>query len=440
MFDFDAVVVGCGPAGLMATKELASRGVKVLGVDKKPRLDVNTRTASGFFFADQELNGEVIRLEPLKNKTKIHFTKCGFSIGYSAPMEGIHHSYMISNTGRQFKTTSRKVPIFNIFEPTRWLADRYRDAKKAGASFMANALAMRAKNIEGGVELTLRRQGKISKINCRKLIASDGLQSKIVRNLGQNKKRMHFATGPVIEYEITNVETGLDRGDCIVFGERNVGKPGGLFIIPSSRGEKAYRFETMSMMPGSNAYEMMEFFMNEGPFAHWFKKAKVVDKTGAIVELFTPIRVPYEGNIIFVSDAAAFAECLYQGATMCGYMAGVATEKELRGKKGFEEYTKWWDASFEWNRNPQRMADYAKKTMFYAFFGSEVVDYLFDLALQKPPVGDDMRGNPFSFGNHVLDYYLSNFPNIRKDVAAKLKLFRDGDMASWVSVMEESLL
>lgn len=437
MSDYDVIVVGCGPAGLMATKELASRGVSVLGVDKKKRLDTNIRSASGYFFADQEINGEHIRLEPLKNKTRVHYTKCGFSLEYSAPMEGIHHSYMISNSGRPFKATSLKVPFFNIFGPTRWLSDRYKDARNAGVSFMTGTLAIRAKHTNGGVEVTLRKQGKTSKVSCKKLIASDGLQSRIVRNLGQNRKRVYFGIGPVIEYEIANVDNKLDRGDLVIFGKKNLGRQGGLFVIPSPRGKKTYRFETMSMLPGSNAYKMIEFFIKESPFAHWFKKAKIVDKSGAIVELFTPIKVPYQGNIIFVGDAAAFGECLYQGATMCGYMAALTVEKELKSKKGFEEYTKWWNSTFEWNLNPQRMADYAKRTMFGAFLGEEVVNYLFDLSLEKPPVADNMQTNPFDFVNLVVDYYLSNFPEMRKDVARKLKALRDGDMGSWVGAMEE---
>lgn len=437
MADYDVIVVGCGPAGLMATKELAAKGVKVLGVDKKQRLDVNVRSASGYFFADQEINGEHIRLEHLKNKTKIHYTKCGFSLEYSAPMEGIHHSYMLSNSGLPFQATSRNVPFFNIFEPTRWLSDRYEDAKKAGASFMTNTLAIRAKHVNDGVEVTLRKQGKTSKMSCKKLIASDGLQSRIVKNLGQNRDRAFFGKGPVIEYEITNVDNDLDRGDLVVFGKKNLGRQGGLFVIPSPREKKAYRFETMSLFPGSNAYKMIEFFIKESPFAHWFKKAKIVDKSGAIVELFTPIKIPYQENIIFVGDSAAFGECLYQGATMCGYMAAQAVDKELKGKKGFGEYTEWWNSTFEWNINPQRMGDYAKRTMFGPFLGEEVVDYLFDLSLKKPPVADNMQTNPFDFVNLIVDYYLSTFPDMRKDVAEKLKSLKEGDMGSWESSMEK---
>jgi len=38
MFDYDVIVAGCGPAGLMAVAELKEKGINVLGVDKKPML------------------------------------------------------------------------------------------------------------------------------------------------------------------------------------------------------------------------------------------------------------------------------------------------------------------------------------------------------------------------------------------------------------------
>ena len=108
MFDYDVIIVGCGPAGLMAAAELKDKGINVLGVDKKPRLDKNVRSASGFFIDGQEMNGEYIQLEHLKGKTKIIYTKCGFSLEYSRSMEGIHHTHIISNSGSHFQATSRK--------------------------------------------------------------------------------------------------------------------------------------------------------------------------------------------------------------------------------------------------------------------------------------------------------------------------------------------
>jgi len=182
--------VGCGPAGLMAAAELKEKGINVLGVDKKPRLDKNVRSASGFFIDGQEMNGEYIEVEHLKGKTKVSYKKCGFSLEYSRPMEQIHHTHIIVNSGNHFQATSRKKPLYHIFDPTTWLSDRYKRAKKLGVPFMTNTLAIRAKEITGGVEVTLRTKGKTISKTCRKLIASDGLQSRITRALGLNKSRV----------------------------------------------------------------------------------------------------------------------------------------------------------------------------------------------------------------------------------------------------------
>ena len=436
MFDYDVIVVGCGPAGLMATAELKEKGINVLGIDKKPRLDENVRSASGFFIDGQEMNGEFIQLEPLNGNTKITYTKCGFSLEYSRPMEGIHHTHIIANTGSHFQATSRKKPLYHLFNPTTWLSDRYSRAKKLGVTFMTNTLALRAKEISGGVEVSLRTKGKPTTKTCRKLIASDGLQSRITRNLGLNKQRMYFMKGPTIEYEIINVECPFDRGDMYFFGERNVGGPGGLIAVPSPRGKNAYRFETMSALPGRTSYNMIEFFMKESPFAKWFTHAEIVEKSGAIVEVFTPLKTPYLGNILVAGDAACFAEVLYQGATMCGYVAAQAVEKELKGKNGFKEYTEWWNASFEWNKNPRRMADYMKRVLFPRFFTPDEIDFLFNLSKKYPAVSDEMNAGVFDYTNVLMDYFAS-LPEVPNQMKEKMKMIKEADIGKLLTVVSQ---
>ena len=436
MFDYDVIVVGCGPTGLMAVAELKEKGVSVLGVDKKPRLDRNVRSATGFFIDNQEMNGEYIQLEHLKGKTKINYTKCGFSLEYSGPMEGIHHTHIISNTGSHFQATSRKKPLYHIFSPTTWLSDRYKKAKKLGVPFMTNALAIRAKEINGGVEVVLRTKGGTTTKTCRKLIASDGLQSRITRNLGLNKSRVCYGKGPTIEYEMVNVDCPLDRGDIYATGENNVGGPGGIMAVPTLRGKDAYQFVTMSALPGSTSYNIIEFFIKKSPFAKWFKKAEIVEKSGAIVEIFTPIKTPYLGNILLAGDAAAFAECLYQGATMCGYMAAQAIENELKGKNGFEEYTNWWNSFFEWNRDPQRMADYLKRTLFIRFLTQDEIDFLFDLSKKHPAFVDEMEAGVFDYTNAVMDYFLS-LPGVPEQLKEKMKMIKEADMDKLVTVISK---
>jgi digeranylgeranylglycerophospholipid reductase len=434
MFDYDVIVVGCGPAGLMAVAELKEKGITVLGVDKKPRLDENVRTASGFFIDGQDMNGEHIKLEPLNGKTRIIYPKCGFSLEYSQPMEGIHHTHMFSNSGSHFQATSRIKPLYHTFNPTTWLSDRYQRAKKLGVPFMAGTVALRAKEIKGGVEVTLRTKGKTTRRTCRKLIAADGLQSRFSRTLGLNRDRMWFGKGPTIEYEMTGVECHLDRGDIYVFGENNMGGQGGVIAVPSPRGKDAYRFETISGMPGVTSYNIIEFFTKKSPFAKWFKNAEIVEQSGVIVEIFTPITTPYLGNILMVGDSACFAECLYQGATMCGYMAAQAMENELKGKNGFKEYTDWWNSTFEWNRDPKRMADYLKRLMFPRFFTPEEIDFLFDLSREHPIVVDEMAAGVYDYANVIMDYF-SGLSEVSDQLKEKMRMVKEADVAKLASLI-----
>ena len=55
MADYDVIVIGCGPAGMMACGELAKRGVKVLGIDKKPQAGHQYPYGIGLLFSGPEL-------------------------------------------------------------------------------------------------------------------------------------------------------------------------------------------------------------------------------------------------------------------------------------------------------------------------------------------------------------------------------------------------
>jgi len=438
MADYDVLVVGCGPAGLMACGELAKRGINVLGIDKKPRLDENIRTASGYCFLDQSFNHEFIKMEPVGNKTKLHYTDSGFSLEYSGQMEGIYHSYMFSDTGRRWKASTRKKPFYNLFFPTKCINDRYNWAKKQGAKFMPSTLVMRAKQSEKEVEVFVRTNGKTKTLTCKKLIASDGLSSRIARSLNLNRTRTPFGKGPTIEWEMVGVECPFDRGDMFFFGGKNFGgRQGALIMVPSMTAKNAFRLETMSVLPASSASELIEFFTQKGPFSSWFKHAEIVDKSGAVVDMMTPMITPYVGNVLFVGDSAAFAECLYQSATMAGYMSAVYTEEELKGKKGFEGYTQWWGDHFEWVRDPKRMADYTKRVLFPRFFSVKELDFLFELSEKNPIVVDEAEATPYDFTKVVMEQFIA-MPEVSDDLKKRMQQIIDGDMGMIATVIGQA--
>lgn len=435
MTHYDVIVGGCGPAGLMSCGVLAKRGIKVLGVDKKPRLDKNIRTASGFCFLEQPLNGELIRMMPQGEKTRLEFTDAGFAVEYGGTMQGIYHSHMFSDTGKHWQASTRKKPFYNLFNPSQCQSDRYSWAKEKGAEFLTSTLIRQVTQTQKQVELIVRTDGKDRTLTCKKLIACDGLNSRIAKSIDANKERVFFMKGPTIEYEMAGVETPYDRGDMFFFGIKNFGGlPGRLIMVPSPHSVNTYRLETISLMPASMSTDIIEYFIYKSPFAHWFNNAEIIDISGVILEFYSPMITPYQGNVLFVGDSAAYGECLYQGATMAGYQGALCTEMELKDKKGFEEYTRWWSNHFEWVKNPKRMADYSKRLAFPKFFTVKELDFLFDLSEKNPIIVDEATATPYDFTTMIMKQFMA-MPEVSDDLKKRMQEIIDADMSQIAQVV-----
>jgi len=152
--------------------------------------------------------------------------------------------------------------------------------------------------------------------------------------------------------------------------------------------------------------------------------------------MFAPIKTPYLGNILLVGDSACFAEVLYQGATMCGYMAARAIENELKGKNGFKEYSDWWNSSFEWNKDPKRMADYLKRLIFPRFFTPDEIDFLFNLSKDHPIIVDEMKTSVYDYANGLMDYF-SSLPEVSDQMKEKFKMVKEADIGKVATLIAQ---
>jgi len=122
---------------------------------------------------------------------------------------------------------------------------------------------------------------------------------------------------------------------------------------------------------------MFERLKTSSPLAHLLEGAKIIDVHGCSVKAFASLPVPYKGNVLSAGDAAAYIEVEVQGGLMSGYHGANAIVKELNGENGFEQYTQWWQESFEFNSD-----DYLKVAQGYAlvpYYSDDELDYLFAL-------------------------------------------------------------
>ena len=91
------------------------------------------------------------------------------------------------------------------------------------------------------------------------------------------------------------------------------------------------------------------------------------------------IQEPCVGNILAISDVAAFIEVENQGAMMCGFQAGNAVYEELNGSNGFKRYVEWWKRSFEFNHPELLKALAVMPVLEIGGYSDEDRDYLFRL-------------------------------------------------------------
>ncbi|MCK5254432.1 MAG: NAD(P)/FAD-dependent oxidoreductase, partial [Deltaproteobacteria bacterium] len=84
--EYDLVVVGAGPAGLMATKTAGENGLNVALIERKGRItDINRSCSMMLVSLGGEYLGERILLNT--REKRLCFPRYGFSIPYEGPHE-----------------------------------------------------------------------------------------------------------------------------------------------------------------------------------------------------------------------------------------------------------------------------------------------------------------------------------------------------------------
>jgi flavin-dependent dehydrogenase len=422
----------------MACIELKRRGIHVAGLDMKVRLDRNYRAAAGFLYDEQDFNGEYIHSEPRRDTTLLQFARAGFSYEYPGQIRAIYKTHLISNAGNFYTVTCRKKPFMHIMDPTTWLKGLYDEAMRLGVPFLTQTMVVNARTITGGMEIDVRQTGgRKSSMTCRKLIAADGLSSRLARCLGMNRDRPLMDSAPTVEYHMDNVDTPFDDGDIGIFGRDNLGMDGFIIMVPGVSGEKEYRIETAVHGTAINNFYAIEYLTKKSKFSHWFKNATMLSKHAALMQMFPAMKTPHQGNTIFLGDSAAMAESLYPGATACGYMGAVAIEKEFCGENGFEEYTDWWNnRALEMTGNLQKMAEYAKRFMFNIWMGTDVMDRLFECAKQSPLIVDVFNGNPYDFARSVIEH-LQSLQGIHEKWKQRLEELKQASLHDFIGLIEQ---
>jgi len=351
---YDIVIVGAGPAGLMAAQELSGAGAKVLLVDIKKEIPKVNRSCCTMLINEPNTHGETVRIV----NNNLHFEKTGFTVPYSGKFVKLVKSSRLSPGGYKLTMVNHEEGVAHPYTKEVILRTLLERSLANGIDVLTETAGIQAENRNGGVRVLLRpaRSRSLYEVTCKIAFAADGVNSQIVTRLDLFKTRKYFGSFRVASYFLDNVDYPYWDSwiTCVGKGHTRWGR-GQIYMVPKylpdARDDDRPILDVFCGTPcGMPAKMGLDSFLREGPFRDWFRNAIIVHRGACVVNFYTCIMNPVEGNIVVVGDAAAFIETYCQSAMMYGYRAAHAALQVLATGSGYKDYTNFWRESFEYCR------------------------------------------------------------------------------------------
>lgn len=352
---YDLIVIGGGPAGLMAARTAAANGLKVVLVDKKRDItDINRTCAQAFFspgagFGDR-FYAEPVSLKKAKGGCFFYYPSISLKVAYCGPLSPSYQLVYLSPSGYGVKRyrDGEPQPWATVFSKKALLVGLVGEAGDVGVHLMPGTTALAVENESNGVKVFVRTGAEEQWLKAGAVIAADGLNSVIVEHLGLNKSRRSIGKlAKGVQWVMEGVSPGNEFG----------GNPCFMITVPSlclgtimvGPFPEPGRECLISLIVTSAGEGVLEGLKRLPRYAAWFRRARLVKRTVYAGWPRTAIRKPVIGRVLVVGDAAAAFETLVVGALACGYQSAKATLRELDGKPGYEEYTGWWLKAFHFH-------------------------------------------------------------------------------------------
>ncbi len=418
---YDLIVIGAGPAGLMASIVAAKEGLRVLLVERKRDISKVTRSCCSMWINEPMTHGECISVE----ENRVVFRLSDFSVEYTGDKIPLKQYIRISPGGKRIVFENEYDPVSVAFDKEDLLKTLLRQVESAGVKVVPGTLCIDVvDNEEEAVSVKLRDADGERIEHGKYLILADGVNSPMGARLGFDKERKLFGKFQVLSYFFENVECPYPPSFINFVGAGQL--KGGLvstYMLPKPgirKGRKNVYEVSIGSPVGDEIIllDKMQYFTREGYFSGWFRHARLIHTNSAVLNFCTPISTPVKGRTLVVGDAASFIETYVQGALQYGRSAAKAVIGKIKEGKDFSEYISHWRNTYGYNQP----GEIEKATQIYGInkLSDGELDYIFSFTDGEKHKGYVNEFNDFERMMKAIFAHLDTINKEKPDLAKKI--------------------